>query len=64
MFVSASQVKNCGRRCIFSGQIAIFHKVGKTHRDMRVIPPCLLNLYSDEILDKYEHFQFLCRLID
>ena len=24
MFVSAAQVKNCGRRCIFSGQSAIF----------------------------------------
>ena len=33
MFVSVTQVKNCGRRCIFSGQCAFFHGDGKTHRN-------------------------------
>ena len=34
MSVSATQVKNCGRRCIFSGQSAIFQGDGKTHYNM------------------------------
>ena len=29
MFVSVTQVKNCGRRCIFSGESDIFQGSGK-----------------------------------
>ena len=42
MFVSA-YVKNCGRRCIFSGQSGIFHEVGKTHRNMTILTMCKIS---------------------
>ena len=37
MFVLATQVKNWGRRCIFSGQSAIFQGRGKTHRSITIL---------------------------
>ena len=37
MFVSATQVKNCDRRCIFSGQSAIFQGEGKTRRNITIL---------------------------
>ena len=37
MFVSATQVKNCGRKCILSGQSAIFQGEGKTHRNITIL---------------------------
>ena len=41
MLVSASYVKNCGRRCIFSSQIAIFQGEGKTHRNITTLTLCV-----------------------
>ena len=43
MFVSATQDKNCGRRCIFSGQSAILQGEGKTHRNITILTMCKIS---------------------
>ena len=40
MFVSATSVENCGRRCSFSGQSAIFQGDGKGHRNKTILTMC------------------------
>ena len=40
MFLSTIQVKNCGRRCIFSRKSAIFQEKGKTHPNIRILTMC------------------------
>ena len=48
MFVSASQVKTCERRCIFSGQCAIFQG-WKTHRNMAILTMCKISMQTRRI---------------
>ena len=43
MFVSATQVKNCGRRCVCSGLSAIFHGYGKTRRNITILTMCKIS---------------------